>query len=228
MKNCRCCGIDKEENDFLVKDKKTGRRDTVCRKCQSLRVMQWAKNNREKAKINRYKYKKKLGKFCMICGSQPLIFGNQVCSLQCLIHSKSKKLDNGCWEWMGIVGNSGYGKTCKNGRGAHRISYEAFKGSIPDAMQVMHICDNKKCVNPEHLKIATCKENIQDYIKKYGWHSQRRFPYFEKYTLEDAKKCWEMRKKDLTWKGIGLAMKIPPMSAKMLYEKYEKVLNVNH
>jgi len=42
---------------------------------------------------------------------------------------------------------------------AHRISYELANGPIPDGMQVDHICLNPACVKPEHLRLATQKQN---------------------------------------------------------------------
>jgi hypothetical protein len=66
---------------------------------------------------------------------------------------------------MGSKDKDGYGKLCRNGR-AHRISYEVHKGKIPNGMMVCHTCDNPSCVNPEHLWVGTCKQNIRDSVKK--------------------------------------------------------------
>jgi hypothetical protein len=53
---------------------------------------------------------------------------------------------------------------------AHRYSYQAFKGQIPDGMQVCHTCDVRNCVNPEHLWIGTNQDNFDDMVKK-GRHN---------------------------------------------------------
>lgn len=71
----------------------------------------------------------------------------------------------GCWMWLRSFGSHGYGSAHRP-RGdntvAHRVSFEAFKGPIPDGMLVQHSCDNKWCVNPDHLSLGTDATNALD------------------------------------------------------------------
>ena len=74
----------------------------------------------------------------------------------------------GCWEWIGRFGNAGYGQVKRNGKnkGAHRISYELTHGAIPAGLCVLHRCDNRKCVRPDHLFLGTKRDNTRDMIQK--------------------------------------------------------------
>lgn len=83
------------------------------------------------------------------------------------IESKIFKTD-GCWLWQGNKNTDGYGQIKFNGKTCrvHRLVYEHFFGEIAPDMVIMHICDNPACVNPDHLKMATIKENNNDCDRK--------------------------------------------------------------
>jgi len=76
--------------------------------------------------------------------------------------------NSGCWLWNGAVLKGGYGLSNDGDKCvlAHRLSYKSFVGDIPDGLVVAHKCDNRICVNPDHLWLATHKENSSDMVKK--------------------------------------------------------------
>ncbi len=81
------------------------------------------------------------------------------------------RLDNrtGCWEWCKSRSTSrsngtGYGTIVFGGKTlrAHRASYEAFKGPIPEGLVLGHRCNNEGCANPEHVRPITQQANVAE------------------------------------------------------------------
>lgn len=69
-----------------------------------------------------------------------------------------------CWEWTALRNRSGYGVFPVGGTRvpAHRYAYEMWVGPIPDTKYVDHVCHNRACVNPEHLRLVTMKQNNEN------------------------------------------------------------------
>jgi len=90
-------------------------------------------------------------------------------SLQDRIEFGSKvDKETSCWIWQRGLFSNGYGQISIAGKPtpAHRASYIAFIGPIPEGKLVCHACDNPLCVNPDHLWIGTNRDNMEDMVKK--------------------------------------------------------------
>jgi len=104
---------------------------------------------------------------------------------------RAERVPSGCWEWLASKDKGGYGRYhVGNFLTAHRFSYWAFIGDIPTGMFVLHQCDNRGCVNPDHLLIGTQKDNAQDMINKGRGFNQKKThcKYGHKFTKENTQR----------------------------------------
>lgn len=75
---------------------------------------------------------------------------------------------DGCWLWQGALRGKGYG-SFRIGRKNHiasRVSYQLYKGDIPEGLVVCHRCNTPSCVNPKHLYLGTYSDNTQQAVKE--------------------------------------------------------------
>lgn len=85
--------------------------------------------------------------------------------------SKVNKTDK-CWVWTGSKRPNGYGAIKINGKveSTHRVAWELTNGPIASGSCVLHKCDNRPCVNPEHLFLGSYSDNTKDAFKKGRAH----------------------------------------------------------
>lgn len=84
----------------------------------------------------------------------------------------------GCWEWNGPLNRDGYGTIRPSIYGqqfAHRYGWVRSNGPITDGLWVLHHCDNRRCVRPDHLFLGTQSDNTLDMVAK-GRNSKRPLP----------------------------------------------------
>lgn len=112
---------------------------------------------------------------------------------------KVKVVKNGCHEWQALLHRDGYGKFSLDSKtvSAHRAAYRLLKGAIPTGKMVLHTCDNRKCVNPEHLYIGTAKDNVRDKVERCSWWGTMKF------TNEEIAKCKSLYESGLSQEEVG-------------------------
>lgn len=115
--------------------------------------------------------------------------------------------ENGCWLWTKTLLKTGYGSY--HGQPAYRAVYEVFNGKIPEnsdgshhGICVLHKCDVRACVNPDHLFLGTQRENLADMVNKgrgVGPLKQAK----KVLTLTEVQQVKELRAAGMTYKELS-------------------------
>jgi HNH endonuclease len=83
--------------------------------------------------------------------------------------------ESGCWLWCGAT-SEGYGSVWladeHRTEFAHRLFWQDRYGAIPDGKEIDHVCRVRRCVNPEHLRLATRRQNLTNTVSRPGSSSR--------------------------------------------------------
>lgn len=123
-----------------------------------------------------------------------------------------KITENNCFEIINRKPYStGYCQIKNNGIRilAHRHIYEECFGFIPKGLVVRHKCDNKLCINPEHLELGTLADNIQDKVKRNRCAKGEKIPT-AKLTKEQVKEICVLRGRGMTLVKLSEKFKVSP------------------
>ena len=121
------------------------------------------------------------------------------------------KINGECWECCSHKATrTGYPNLHRGGctQNAHRYVYQLLKGEIPSGQVVRHTCDNKLCINPDHLILGTQQENVNDYMER-------------QYNVD------EFKKKVKEVKGEDMAYKFKKDKREEIIEAYKNGMKVN-
>lgn len=106
--------------------------------------------------------------------------------------------ENGCWLWVRHLtstgyGNFGLGRASEGKAKAHRVSWELYRGAIPEGKHVLHRCHVPRCVNPDHLYIGDRRDNMRDMAISGRQHLQKLTP----------DQAWEILHSEESWRVLA-------------------------
>ena len=82
---------------------------------------------------------------------------------QVSIRKKEGPLSTECWDTINSKDSYGYNRISIDGKmhKAHKFAYEHYKESVPEGLELDHLCRNRWCCNPEHMEVVTHTENVR-------------------------------------------------------------------
>jgi hypothetical protein len=135
---------------------------------------------------------------------------------------KVEKTDH-CWNWMGAIQSKGYGSVSVDGntQSAHRVSYEIQNGKVPFGLFVLHRCDNRRCVNPNHLFLGNAKDNAIDMASKRRMSPSSAHPKLERKQVTAIRLFYRLSK--VSYRIMGRLFSVAPrtIGAIVNYENWK-------
>lgn len=123
---------------------------------------------------------------------------------------------SGCWLWDGFIVSDGYG-IFRYAKGevyrAHRLAYILSRGPIPEYMVVRHKCNNRACVNPDHLVLGTHADNSADMVRA------RRYKVAAKITEQQVFEIRKRAKSGEPYVVLAVEFKIGPAAVSRIVRR---------
>jgi len=109
-----------------------------------------------------------------------------------------------CWVWTAGTNKKGYGKFRRDIATlyAHRFAWRLVNGQIPKAMNVLHRCDCRPCVRPDHLFLGTNQDNVNDRDAK-GRNARGARHGIAKLTEKDVSEIRRRHASGATWANMA-------------------------
>lgn len=138
-----------------------------------------------------------------------------------LFNNTNVKGPDDCWIFQGSIDRLGYGSFRLNGRivGAHRAAFELVKGAC-HGLHVMHKCDVRQCVNPNHLELGTHADNMADCASKGRSKSPRPGNGHTKITAEDSAEIARLADTGVNYSQIARAFGVTAPTARYHHRKH--------
>lgn len=134
-----------------------------------------------------------------------------------------------CWNWIRHIDTVGYGRFYIDGINdlAHRISFIIHYGEIQQNMQILHNCDNRKCVNPNHLFIGTNLDNVNDrVVKNRSYRPKGELSPLSKLTKDQVIEIRERYKKEISISSLTKKFDIVTCLAKEFNVKRQQIIEI--
>ncbi len=125
------------------------------------------------------------------------------------------KPEGSCLIWSRSFNSDGYARAGVKGNTNIKVHREVFfdtHGYYPPV--VRHLCDNRQCINPDHLEAGTNLDNIKDRVGRGRSYNQ--------VTTSDYQKCEALRETGLTYKQISQIIEMKPKRVEYILMRWRK------
>lgn len=123
------------------------------------------------------------------------------------IYLHAERDARGCLIWQGAIEDNGYGNVNVGGRtwSTHRLSFKISNGSIPPRKRVLHSCDVRACIEPEHLHLGTSRQNSREMVQRARYRGPAKLGPADRARVIEAAGAGEPQRKVAERFGVSQA-----------------------